>query len=66
MEMGNMSKRQQPDQRECFVLKINWFDWQAGTEDGCVVVFSTQDDSLMYHQAFDKQEGMYLVHRKIH
>ncbi|XP_063439179.1 U3 small nucleolar RNA-associated protein 4 homolog [Mytilus trossulus] len=32
----------------------------AGTEDGCVVVFSTQDDTLMYHQAFDKQEGRIL------
>lgn len=32
----------------------------AGTEDGCVVLFSTDDGSLMYHQAFDKQEGRIL------
>lgn len=32
----------------------------AGTEDGCVVLFSTQDESLMYRQAFDKQEGRIL------
>lgn len=31
---------------------------QAGTEDGCVVLFDTDYHSLQYYRSFDKQEGM--------
>ncbi|KAK7505273.1 hypothetical protein BaRGS_00003435 [Batillaria attramentaria] len=32
----------------------------AGTEDGCVVIFSTDGDDLQHVRAFDKQEGRIL------
>ena len=50
-----------------------WFSWarwdniqcklldrylQAGSEDGCVVLFDTDYNSLQYYKSFDKQEGM--------
>ena len=33
--------------------------FQAGTEDGCVVLFDVEDGSLQYLRGFGKQEGLF-------
>lgn len=37
-----------------------YFWLQAGTEDGCVVLFDAGENSLQYLKTFEKQEGMFL------
>ena len=49
-----------------FEIQRNVLILQAGTEDGCVVIFDVADGALEFHRTLDRQEGngIYVFHRE--